>query len=212
MAGRKIFPQSVRLDEIKTVRYRETRARVRGKHSDMSVFFLFGFRGLGSSGISCRGSLDWRGIPFFLPLLFFWSLACSSPVCRLTMWTLVPCRLAEGSDTHTHTHRHTNWLLPASHSQTLHLRHVCWLHLYSKSCKDLTSQHKHTRSLQHNTSRTLRHGNVTSNKDKETLRRKQGVIHPLVHRFLPLWIQSVHITSGKSDPSSASHLFVAIIK
>lgn len=67
--------------------------------------FFFGFRDLGSFGPSCRGSRDWRGIPFFsLLLLFFWSLACSSPVCRFSMWTPVPRRLAERKATHTHTH------------------------------------------------------------------------------------------------------------
>lgn len=109
MAGRKIFPQSVRLDEIKTVWYRETHARARGFQTCPGFFFCFFVfcvlvsGAFGSSTVSCRGSLDWRGIPFFFCFFFslcFWSLACSSAVCRLTMWTLVPRRLAEGrSDT-----------------------------------------------------------------------------------------------------------------
>lgn len=109
-AGGKIFPQSVRLDDIKSLWYRETRARARQdafSFLDMpgQRVFFFGFRDLGSFGPSCRGSRDWRGIPFFsLLLLFFWSLACSSPVCRFSMWTPVPRRLAERKATHTHTH------------------------------------------------------------------------------------------------------------
>lgn len=41
MAGRKIFPQSVRLDEIKTVWYRETHARARGFQTCPGFFFVF---------------------------------------------------------------------------------------------------------------------------------------------------------------------------
>ncbi len=45
MAGRKIFPQSVRLDEIKTLWYRETHARVREEEAfrHVRVFFFFFF-------------------------------------------------------------------------------------------------------------------------------------------------------------------------
>lgn len=108
MAGRKIFPQSVRLDEIKTVWYRETHARARGFQTCPGFFLFFcvlcfGFRGLWQ--LHCFMSwFPWlEGNPFFFLFFFslcFWSLACSSAVCRLTMWTLVPRRLAEGrSDT-----------------------------------------------------------------------------------------------------------------
>lgn len=55
MAERKIFPQSVRLDEIKTVR--------NARRGDMSGRFLFACRGLGSSGAACRGFFGrWQNV------------------------------------------------------------------------------------------------------------------------------------------------------
>lgn len=108
MAGRKIFPQSVRLDEIKTVWYRETHARARGFQTCPGFFFVFlcsvfWFQGpLAAPLFHVVVPLTGGESLFFLFFfsLCFWSLACSSAVCRLTMWTLVPRRLAEGrSDT-----------------------------------------------------------------------------------------------------------------
>lgn len=56
-----------------------------------------------------------------------------------------------------------NWLLPASRSQALHLRHVCWLlsvrpplHLYSESSRNQTSTHVHASRMR----QVLRHGNL----------------------------------------------------
>lgn len=149
--------------------YRETHARMREEAFRHVRAFFFFF-------VLVSGALAAPVFHVVVPLtggeslffLFFWSLACSSPVCRLTMWTLVPCRLAEKSDTHTHR----NWLLPASHSQTLHLRHVCWLllirpplHLYSKSGKNLTS--KHTQVHARRMHQLLRHGNLSLAKERK---------------------------------------------
>lgn len=65
---------------------------------------------------------------------------------------------------------HTNWLLPGSRSQTLHLRHVCWLlsaapplHLYSKSSKNPTSIQTLLRARRMR--QPLRHGNLSLAKE-----------------------------------------------
>lgn len=73
MAGRKIFPQSVRLDEIKTVILCDARV------NDTDILFIWS-EGLGSSWTSCHvAAVGGQS-------LLFWSLACSLSV---TMWTHV---------------------------------------------------------------------------------------------------------------------------
>lgn len=108
------------------------------KLSDMSrTVLVFCFRGLGSSSISCRGSLDWRGIPFSSCFSGHWHAARQYVASQCEL--LCPAGW-QRKETHTHTRTSHHKLAAASQSQTLHLRHVCWLHLirpplhlYSKS-------------------------------------------------------------------------------
>lgn len=76
MAGRKIFPQSVQLDEIKTVILFDARV------NDTAIF-SFWSEALGSSCTPCHVAVAGG------ESLLFWSLARSSSVCCLTMWTHV---------------------------------------------------------------------------------------------------------------------------
>lgn len=105
MAGRKIFPQSVRLHEIKTHgvipwdRRRNEKETFRRVHFSLvsGPWQLLLFMSL----VNLTG-----GKPRHVAL-FFWSLANSSPVCCLAMWTLLPCRVVKKTMVHTHTHTHT---------------------------------------------------------------------------------------------------------
>lgn len=130
----------------------------------MSGFFcvcVFGFRGLGSCGISCCGSLDWRGNPFFFFLL---------PPCLSGHWHAArqyvasQCELScpagwQGKATR------TNWLLlvpnvaPASYLLApFGLDHLSTC--TGESSKDLTSTRVHGRRMR----QLMRHGNFQCSK------------------------------------------------
>lgn len=86
--------------------------------SGQRFFFFFGFRDLGSFGPSCRGSRDWRGIPFFPSSSCFsghWHAACQYVASQCEL----PCPAGwQREKRHTHTHMHKqNRPLPAGRSQ-----------------------------------------------------------------------------------------------
>lgn len=104
MVGRKIFPQSVRLDEIKTARSCETRARRRDAAARFAVFFPFGSGVLAAPVVHVVAAVTGGESLFLLVCSGHWHAArqyVASP--------REPCRLAR---THTRTH------------SSLHLRHV----------------------------------------------------------------------------------------
>lgn len=158
MAGRKVFPQSVRLDEIKTVWYRETHARARGFQTCPGFFFCFFVfcvlvsGAFGSSTVSCRGSLDWRGIPFFF-CFFFPCVSGHWHAAR--QYVASQCELSCPAGWQREEATHNTKLAAACESRpNVHLRHVRRLlsgrpplHLYGTY-----SQNRTGRMRQHMTS------------------------------------------------------------
>lgn len=130
-----------------------------------SVFyFLFGFRGLGSSRTSCRGCLDWRGIPVFPPFLFFVFLVTGMQLVSMSPHNVNSALQVGREKPHTHTH--------TGCGQMLHLRHVCWrlsgrpsLHLRSKSCE---RSGPHVCIHAGRTRQFCRHGNLSSVEERKS--------------------------------------------
>lgn len=128
-AGGKIFPQSVRLDDIKSLWYRETRARARQdafSFLDMSgqrVFFWF------QGSWQLRSFMSWfpwlEGNPIFFPppLVFLVTGMQLASMSLLNVNSRAPQVGREKSHTHTHACTNKTGRCLQVEAKLLHLRH-----------------------------------------------------------------------------------------
>lgn len=169
MAGRKIFPQSVRLDEIKTVWYRETHARARGFQTCPGFFFVFlcsvfWFQGpLAAPLFHVVVPLTGGESLFFSVFFFLVFLVTGMQLGSMSPHNVNSRAPQVGRGKKRHTTQ--SWLLPASRGQ------MCTCVMFAGSCRadHLSTCTEHTvRTGPGGCVNTWRHGNLSPAKEIES--------------------------------------------